>query len=207
MKAGKLSILVIAAALLVIAGFAEKSDAGVQVGIGINIPVFTFAAPPPLVVIPGTYAYVVPDVDIDILFYQGYWWRPYGGGWYRAGFYNGPWTLVAPARVPRGLLELPPSYRSIPPGHRLMPYGQVKKNWKTWERQKYWERDTWWRGGKHMERGEGKHGEHGRGPEGKGRGRERYYDSSSKGERRLSLALWPLYEKCKMFSFCRPYLW
>jgi hypothetical protein len=43
---------------------------GERVSIGVNLPSVTFAAPPDVVVIPGTYVYIVPDVDVDVLFYQ-----------------------------------------------------------------------------------------------------------------------------------------
>lgn len=76
--------------LFIVAVFPVQSYAGVNVSVGINIPAFRFAAPPPLVVIPGTYAYFAPEASVDILFYGGYWYRPYGGGWYRAAGYNGP---------------------------------------------------------------------------------------------------------------------
>jgi hypothetical protein len=28
----------------------------------------------------------------------------------------------------------------VPPGHHHIPYGQFKKNWKRWEKDKYWEK-------------------------------------------------------------------
>lgn len=120
----------------------------------VNIPAYTFAAPPPMVMIPGTYAYFVPDINVDILFYHGYWYRPYKGRWYRATFYNGPWVFVAPARIPRVLIGLPPDYRRIPPGYRRVPYGEFRRNWRTWEKNRYWERDERWRGGRQEERRE-----------------------------------------------------
>ena len=67
-------------------------EGGVQVSVRNNLPVVRFVAPPDVVVIPGTYVYMVPDNDVDVLFYQGYWWRPYEGHWYRSDDYNGPWS-------------------------------------------------------------------------------------------------------------------
>jgi hypothetical protein len=155
----KLSFLVFGAALLILTGFSAQSDARVDVGIGINIPAYEFTAPPSLVVVPGTYVYFVPDINVDVLFYQGFWYRSHEGRWFRSKAYNGPWGLIAPTRVPGALIELPPEYRHIPPGHRHIPYREFNKNWKRWEKNKHWEKDEHWRQGKHEERREGRHGE------------------------------------------------
>jgi len=117
-----------------------KSFAGVHVNIGVNLPVFRFAAPPEVVVIPGTYAYTVPDADVDIVFYRDYWYRPYGGRWYRSKGYNGPWGFVAVNRVPSVLLNLPPNYRHVHAGYERIPYGHFRKSWRGWERDRYWDR-------------------------------------------------------------------
>ena len=95
-KMRKSYLLVIGALLLVLTGTATQSEAGVNVNIGINLPAIRFAAPPAVVVIPGTYVYMVPDIDVDVLFFQGYWWRPYEGHWYRSRDYKGRWRYVEP---------------------------------------------------------------------------------------------------------------
>ncbi len=119
----------------------SKSYAGVHVNIGVNLPLFSFPAPPPMVVVPGTYAYYAPDADVDIFFYHDYWYRPYEGRWFRARGYNGPWAYVEPVRVPGVIVELPHDYRHhAGPGHERIPYGQFKKSWRQWEREKYWDR-------------------------------------------------------------------
>lgn len=150
----EMSFLVIVMALTALLGFAVQSDAGVNIGIGINIPAFTFSAPPPLVVIPGTYAYFVPDVDVDVLFYHGYWYRPHGNRWYRATAYNGPWVYISAGRVPRVLVDLPPDYRHVYAGHRHIEYRDFNRHWRSWERNRYWERDEHWREARHRERHE-----------------------------------------------------
>ncbi|MGC2061405.1 MAG: hypothetical protein WA610_00375 [Thermodesulfovibrionales bacterium] len=164
MRTKKLGFLVAGALLLVLAGFSSQSNAGVRVGIGVNIPVFTFAAPPPLVVIPGTYAYVAPEADVDIVFFNGFWYRPYEGRWFRARGYNGPWGLIAPARVPHALIELPPDFRHTYREHPRIAYRDFNRNWRGWERNKYWERDERWRAGRgrerREERRENRHEEH-----------------------------------------------
>jgi hypothetical protein len=45
--------------------------AGVDVNVGIALPPIVFAAQPQLIVLPETYVYVVPDVNVDIFFYHG----------------------------------------------------------------------------------------------------------------------------------------
>jgi hypothetical protein len=131
--------LVIAAAVL-LSPF--KGTAGVNVNVGINVPLpaVEIDARPAVVLIPGTYAYYVPDVDTDIIFYHDYWYRPYSGRWYRSTGYNGPWAFVSVNRVPAPLLHLPPGYRHMRPGHERIPYGQLKKNWRSWERERHWDR-------------------------------------------------------------------
>jgi hypothetical protein len=105
--------------------------------------------PPVFLSYPEQYVYTIPDIAVEILFHQGYWYRPYEGRWYRAKSYNGPWVYIDPPKVPRALFDLPPDYRWVPPGHRKIPYGQLKKNWGKWERERYWERDERWREGRH----------------------------------------------------------
>jgi len=151
MKMKNVAFSIIGAMLLILTGFSVQGRAFVNVGIGINIPAYTFAAPPRMVVIPGTYAYVVPDINADILFYHGYWFRPYGGRWYRATSYNGPWVYISTTRVPTVLVNLPPHYRRISAEYRRIPYGEFHGNWRRWERERYWERDERWRAERHRE--------------------------------------------------------
>jgi hypothetical protein len=73
---------------LIIAG-PIPAMARVDVNVGIVLPPpIVFAAPPELIVLPETYVYVVPNADMDIFFYQGWWWRPWEGRWYRSRYYN-----------------------------------------------------------------------------------------------------------------------
>lgn len=133
-----------------------RGNAEVNVNINIPLPSLVISAPPAMIVIPGTYVYYPPDVEVDIFFYHGYWYRPHGGAWYIANGYNGPWRGIDQRRVPRALIDLPPGHRHIPPGHERVPYGQVKKNWRTWEKERHWDKHE--RGG-HEGPGQG----HGRG--------------------------------------------
>jgi hypothetical protein len=123
-------------------GYSPKSSAGVSVNIGIGVPLpqVVLHAPPPVVVIPGTYAYYAPDAGADIFFYHGFWYRPHHGYWYRARGYNGPWVNIRHARVPRVLRNLPPDFRLTVRQRERIRYADFHKNWKTWEKEKHWDR-------------------------------------------------------------------
>lgn len=118
------------------------TDAEVNVDINISPPpFFPLPVPPAVVVIPGSYVYFVPDIDLDIFFYQGYWYRPHRNEWFRARDYNGPWAFVAPRRLPPPILRVPPGFRNLPPKHNRIPYKELKRNWKGWEKQRHWDKD------------------------------------------------------------------
>ncbi len=184
----KLCLVLLAASFLVGTGLAGTSSAGVNINIGLGLgapivypappppPPVAFAAPPDVMVIPGTYIYFVPGVQVDVFFYDGWWWRPWQGHWYRSYYYGGPWRYAVPARVPRALGMLPPGWRSRwgygAPGLRPIPYGQLRHRWKRWQSERYWDRQEGWRRG----RGRGDEGDEGRGDHGDrgmGRGRGR----------------------------------
>ncbi len=160
-------LLVIGALLLVLTGAATQSEAGV----GVPPPPFMFAAPPVVIVIPGTYVYMVPDIDVDFLFFQGYWWRPYEGRWYRSRDYKGGWRYIEPRSIPRGLRALPQDYRHrITPGHERIPHGDVQRNWKKWEKEKHWDRQGKQHGARSEQgsRSQGKQDRGGRGKQDRG---------------------------------------
>jgi hypothetical protein len=102
-------------------------------------PPYAFAAPPDVVPIPGTYAYFVPGIGVDVLFYGGYWYRSFRGRWYGAPSYNGPWMYVPGPRVPRVFFSLPPGWRRVPRGYRPIPHAELNRNWQRWERERHWE--------------------------------------------------------------------
>jgi len=133
--------MITAAAVLACSGllFAAGNSAGSEVTIRLPLPRLFLPAPPPLVPIPGTYAYTAPDAEADIVYYQGAWYRPHSGGWYMANGYNGPWRALSPDRVPGFFNGLPPNFRRVSAGHERMPYGHVEKNWKTWEHERHWD--------------------------------------------------------------------
>jgi hypothetical protein len=125
--------------------------ARVDVSVGISLPPIVFAAPPALIVLPGTYVYVVPDYDEDIFFYGGWWWRPWEGRWYRSHYYNRGWSYYR--NVPSFYFDVDPGWRGYYRernwyGHRWdyerIPERRVKQNWKSWNSNRHWERQGSW---------------------------------------------------------------
>ncbi|MCL4467723.1 MAG: hypothetical protein M1591_02150, partial [Deltaproteobacteria bacterium] len=85
--------------------------AGVDISIGFSLPPpVVFEAPPNVVVLPDTNdVYVVPNVGVDLFFWNGWWWRPWEGGWYRSRYYNRGWIYFN--RVPRFYYDVDPRWR------------------------------------------------------------------------------------------------
>lgn len=163
----KRRLMALAAAIVLTAAAGATAEAEVNINVGIGIPPVVVAAPPAVVVIPGTYIYIAPDVREDLFFYRGHWWRPHGKKWYRAKDVNGPWIFISVGNVPRGLRHLPPGYRESHPGLERIEHVHVSKHWRQWEKEKHWDRHDSWKKHKreHKEhRKEHKeHGKHGRG--------------------------------------------
>ena len=90
-----------------------------RVNVSINLP-----APPAFQVVPGTPVEYAPAVSNNNYFqYGGRYYVFTDGTWYVSSRYNGPWTYVAPAYVPRPLLTVPVRYYHAPPSH-----------WRAWRR-------------------------------------------------------------------------
>jgi hypothetical protein len=94
--------------LVLVLAIPFRTRAGVDVHVTIALPPpIVFGAPPELIVLPETYVYVVPDVDADIFFSNGWWWRPWEGRWYRSRYYDTGWAYYQ---------RVPSFYAGIPPG-------------------------------------------------------------------------------------------
>jgi hypothetical protein len=132
--------------------FPVPTMAGVDVGVSISLPpLIVFSAPPAMVVIPETYVYVVPDTDVEIFFYDGWWWRPWEGRWYRSRHYDSGWGYYQ--RVPSFYGRIPRSWRNDyrehrwggrPWNHQPIPHQQVERNWSSWKKNKHWEKQQTW---------------------------------------------------------------
>jgi hypothetical protein len=159
--------------LALICVFPVPSTAGVNVSVGISLPPLVFSAPPEVVVIPNTYVYAVPDVGVDIFFYNGYWWRPWEGRWYRSRHYNSGWSHYA--RTPSFYSHVPSGWRNNYRdrrwngqqwNHQRIPQQQLQQNWRTWETSRHWERNNSWgvQGSKHQSQSRGYQSQHSQPP-------------------------------------------
>ena len=129
-----------------------QAKAGVDVGVSVSLPpLIVFAAPPVVVVIPETYVYAVPDLDVDIYFYNGWWWRPWEGHWYRSRHYDSGWAYYQ--RVPSFYGGIPSGWRNDYRAHRWgghqwnyqrIPHQQLQRNWSSWQKNRHWEKQQTW---------------------------------------------------------------
>ncbi len=128
--------------------FLSLTPAFAEVNVGISIgvpPPLVFEGPPDVVVVPSgsAYVYMVPDFP-GLYFYNNFWFRFYDGRWYRSRMYNGSWVRVKRSLVPRFVLDVPPDYYdSLPPGYHRIPYGDLRRNWRAWDRGHHWNRYDW----------------------------------------------------------------
>jgi hypothetical protein len=93
-------------------------------------PPIVFPAPPHLIMVPGSDVYYAPDIEDEILYSRGYYWRPYEGRWYRARSHGGPWHHMDRRRVPRGVYGLPPGYRHDYNGGPRFHHGAVERQYR-----------------------------------------------------------------------------
>jgi len=126
--------------------------AGVDVSVNIGLPPIVFAAPPDVIVMPDSRdVYVVPDIDVDLFFWDGWWWRPWQGRWYRSHYYDRGWGYYS--NVPSFYYDVDPGWRGYYRdhnwyGHRWnyerIPHQRLHQNWKSWKKDRHWERQKTW---------------------------------------------------------------
>ncbi len=144
----KLLVWAIFLALAVVAPPLAGAQVGVSVNIGIPLPPpVVVQAPPAVVVLPGAPdVYVAPEVaGVDLFFYNGWWWRPWEGRWYRSRYYDRGWAHFN--HVPGFYAKVDPGWRGYYASHnwhgqpwnfQRVPHGQLQQNWKGWHDSGYW---------------------------------------------------------------------
>lgn len=148
--------LILGTVLLVLAmAVPIPTMAGVSINIGIPIPPpppIPFVAPPNVIVMPETDGvYVDPDIDADLFFWDGFWWRLWEGRWYRSAYYDHDWVYYD--AVPRFYFDIDPHWRTYYRNHnwyghewnyQRIPYQRLQQNWRGWQARKTWGGQKTW---------------------------------------------------------------
>ena len=140
-------------AITVVVPVLARAEVNVGISIGIPLPPpIVFGAPPAVVVLPDTPdVYVAPEVNVDIFFWNGWWWRPWEGRWYRSQYYDRGWAYYN--SVPRFYYDVDPGWRGYyrehdwyghPWNYERIPYRQLQQNWKTWHDERHWQGQRTW---------------------------------------------------------------
>jgi hypothetical protein len=127
--------------------------AAININIGIPLPPpIVFPAPPQVIVVPETSGvYVDPDIDADLFFWDGFWWRLWEGRWYRSAYYDRDWIYYD--NVPRFYFDIDPHWRTYYRNHswyghewnyQRIPYERLEKNWRGWQTSKSWGGQKTW---------------------------------------------------------------
>ena len=126
--------------------------ARVDVSVNIGLPPLVFAAPPAVIVLPYTSGvYVVPEIDAELYFWNGWWWRLWEGRWYRSHYYDRGWSYYY--NVPTFYFDVDPGWRGYyydrnwygqPWNYELVPHRRLQANWRNWNTNRYWERQRSW---------------------------------------------------------------
>ena len=127
--------------------------AAVDINVNISLPPpIAFQGPPDVIALPDTNdVYVAPDVNVDLFFWNGWWWRLWDGRWYRAHYYDRGWGYYK--TVPSFYFDVDPGWRGYYRdhnwyGHRWnyerIPNQRLQQNWKSWHTNQYWEKQKTW---------------------------------------------------------------
>jgi hypothetical protein len=133
--------------------FPVTTIAAVDIHIGFTLPpLIAFEAPPNVIVLPDTNdVYVVPDIAIDLFFWNGWWWRSLEGRWYRSLYYDRGWAYYN--AVPSFYYNVDPGWRGHYRDHNWygyrwdyerIPQQRLQQNWRNWQNNQYWERQRTW---------------------------------------------------------------
>ena len=152
-------------------------------------------SPPPIVfephvvVIPDTDdVYVVPDINEDLFFWNGWWWRPWKNRWYRSRYFDRDWAYYH--KVPGFYYDIDPDWRKYYRDRNWnkyrwnyypIPNRELQRNWNSWYKDRYWERQKTWDVQKYHPRSQQQRDALRR--QRQGQYQERYGDRALEGER------------------------
>jgi hypothetical protein len=133
--------------------FPIPSMAGVNINIGIALPPpIAFQAPPAVIALPETPGvYVDPDINADLYFWDGFWWRLWEGRWYRSAYYDRDWVYYN--SVPSFYFNVDTHWRDYYRNHSWygyrwnyhpIPYQRLEQNWKRWQKKRDWGGQKTW---------------------------------------------------------------
>jgi len=115
-------------------------------------PPIALEGPPDVIVMPDTDdVYVAPDVNVDLFFWNGFWWRPWEGRWYRSQYYDRGWGYYN--GVPSFYFDVDPGWRGYYRGHnwyghrwnyQRIPHHHLHQNWRSWHNDQRWRRQGTW---------------------------------------------------------------
>ena len=145
--------------LLPVSQASARTDVSINLRIGdpYRGPRVVFEDEPDIVVVPNTRVYYIRDYDYDIYRYGTFWYYNYGGAWYRARRYDGPFVYVGYRSVPHSVVYLPGRYRRHWGDH---PQGNAYGHYKArggWHDNGRGHEDRGWddRGGRGHDKGRG----------------------------------------------------
>jgi len=147
----KLLLGVILLVLVSLAPGYARSEVGIRISIGLPPPI-TFSVPPDVIVLPDTDdVYVVPDLNVDLFFWNGWWWRPWEGRWYRSRYYDRGWVYYR--SVPKFYYDVDPEWRGYYTkrnwyGHNWyyerISHQRLQRQWQNWRNNQHWQRKHTW---------------------------------------------------------------
>jgi hypothetical protein len=168
--------LVFVTGFLLTFGEIKEASAGPQISINIPLPPpppFLFPRPPEVIIVPRSEIVIAPHPEVDVFFYDDYWWSPRGNRWYRSRHYNGPWVIINLRHVPHHLRNIPRDHRTVYEKEPRYPYESHDRWIKERHRERMERRE--WREQRQERRREimedRKENRHGRG-HGRGRGND-----------------------------------
>jgi len=148
MKKSLYRILLAVAIVIPVQAMAE-----INISIGIPLPPpIVFSAPPEVIAMPETSGvYVDPDIDADLYFWNGFWWRLWEGRWYRSAYYDRDWAYYDD--VPSFYFNVDRHWRDYYRnrnwyGHewnyQRIPYERLQQSWKGWQSKRSWGGQKTW---------------------------------------------------------------